>query len=61
MSNWIIGLLLAVGAGTWIYSKLMRTTGNNTKSSATGAGIAALFIFFVVWILLGVISGLLSK
>ena len=60
MANWIIALLFAVVAGTWIYSKLMRTTGNNTQSSALGAGIAALLIFFAVLIVLGFIGGLLS-
>lgn len=59
MANWIIALLLAVGAGTWIYSKLMRTTGNNNQSSLIGAGISGLLIFLVAILALGFITKLL--
>ena len=45
----VIALLLAVGATTWIYSKFMRTTGNNGRSSIVAAGVAGLFIFGLTW------------
>jgi predicted ABC-type exoprotein transport system permease subunit len=53
MSNWIVALLLALGASTWIYSKLMRSTGNNAKSSIIGASAVGLLLFFVVAVTLG--------
>jgi len=41
MGNGIIAFAVAAGAAGWIYSKLSRSTGGNTKS----AGIAAIIIF----------------
>lgn len=58
MSNAFIALLLALGSSAWIYSKLMRTTGNNTRSAITVAVVSGLFIFFVGWIAVGFIAGL---
>ncbi|MFO0881986.1 MAG: hypothetical protein U0491_00850 [Candidatus Saccharimonadales bacterium] len=58
MSNVFIALLLALGASAWIYSKLMRTTGNNTRSAVTAAVISGVLIFFVGWIVIGFIAGL---
>jgi len=58
MSNAFIALLLAVGASAWIYSKLMRSTGNNTRSAVTAAAISGVLIFFVGWIVIGFIAGL---
>jgi len=47
MSAVWISLMFAAGAATWIYTKFMRSSGNNTKQSAIAAGISALAIFFV--------------
>lgn len=47
MSNAFIALILAVGAGTWVYSKLLRTTGNNVRSAITAALISGVLLFFV--------------
>ena len=58
MSNAFIALLLALGSSAWIYSKLMRSTGNNTRSAITAAAISGVLIFFVGWIVIGFIAGL---
>jgi len=47
--NVLIALLAALGGGTWVYTKFMRRTGNNTKNSLVSAGIVALIIFVVVF------------
>jgi hypothetical protein len=49
MAPWVIAFLFAIGGATWIYTKMMRTTGNNTSSVLVVAGMAAIFIFLVVW------------
>lgn len=61
MANWIVALLLATGAGAWIYNKLLRTTGNNTRSSAIGAVVSGLLIFVLALIILGFISNAIKK
>lgn len=49
----LISFMLAAGIGGWIYMHLMRTSGNNVRSSLTAAGIVALLVFLVVFFLLG--------
>lgn len=55
MSNYTIALLLSLGASAWIYNKVYRSTGGNTKSSLVVAGSAALLLFLVTVTLLGMI------
>jgi hypothetical protein len=55
MTNAFISLMLAAGVGTWIYSKTMRQTGNNTKSALTVAGIVAVLAFLVMLYLLSLV------
>jgi len=61
MSNAVVALLLATGAGVWLYSKLLKTTGNNTRSSLTAATIAGLCIFFVSLVALNALGGVVQK
>ena len=49
MGNVLIALLVAVGFSAWVYAKLMRRTGNNTKNSIVTAAVLAVIVFFVVW------------
>lgn len=49
MPLWLLCLLVAVSAGTWIYSKFSRTTGGNQKTSLIAAGVSTAFIFLVVY------------
>ena len=55
MSNAVISLLMAVGAGTWIFSKFQRSSGGsvNTKQSVIAAAVSALLIFIFIYLLLG--------
>jgi hypothetical protein len=49
MSPVVVSLLFTAGAATWIYTKLQRYSGNNTKQSAIGAAVSAIFIFIVFY------------
>lgn len=53
MANWLIALFFALPAGAWLYTKLMRSTGNNRQSSALAATAAAVVVFLLVFIVLG--------
>jgi predicted ABC-type exoprotein transport system permease subunit len=53
MSNFVISILFALGAGAWIYSRLMRTTGNNKKSALIAAIIAGVVICLILDFILG--------
>lgn len=55
MGNSLIALLVSISATVWIYNKLMRTTGNNTKNSMFVAVVLAVCIFGIVLLLLGLI------
>lgn len=57
MSDILIALLATLGAGTWIYSKIYRSTGGNTKSSLIFAAASGLVIFLAVTTLLKAIFG----
>ena len=49
MGSVVFAALLAIGTTTWIYTKFMRHTGSNTRSSIIASGAAGLFIFFIAW------------
>jgi hypothetical protein len=55
MSNFVIALLLAIGTSAWLYTKFLRKTGNNTKTSIIATAIGGIFIFFAAWFALNVI------
>lgn len=55
MSNALLALLVAVSASAWIYNKLMKTTGGNTKSALSGAAISGVLIFVLVLIVAGMV------
>ena len=42
MGPGIVSLLFAIGVTTWIYTKFQYKTGNDTKRSLMGAGVAGL-------------------
>ncbi len=60
MSNLMIGLLVALSAAVWVYSKVARRTGGNTRSSLIVAGIAAAGAFLVVQSLLAILDNYLG-
>jgi len=47
MSAWLVSLFFTVGATTWLYTKLMRRSGNNTKQSVIVSAVAFAVIFLV--------------
>lgn len=49
--QFFIALIVAISVGTWVYTRVMRTSGNNTKGSLTVAGIVGGFAFLVIFIL----------
>jgi hypothetical protein len=53
-SNLTIGFLLGVGFAGWVYSKLMRSTGGNTKNSLIVAACAGVAAMVVVITLMGI-------
>lgn len=61
MSNFVIALLVAVSFGTWVYTKQMRRSGNNTKGALAVAGITALITFVVVLTVAVTIDSSLKK
>lgn len=51
MGPFLTSLLVAIGGGTWIYSRLQQRTGyGNSRSAIIGAGLAALGIFMVIYL-----------
>lgn len=59
MPPMVVALLFAVGLGTWAYTKIMRSTGGNIQSSAITAGIAGLFAFVIMLMILNSIDKML--
>ena len=55
MGNGMIALFLAAGVSAWVYNKINRTSGGNTANSLTVAGVAGLFAFVIMLIVLGLI------
>jgi len=55
MSNFMVGLLFGVGFGGWVYYKVMRQTGGNTKNSIILAALGGLVGFFVLYSIFGVL------
>ncbi len=49
MSNFLIALLVGASFGTWVFSKQMRRSGNNSKNSLILAGLTAVVVFVIVW------------
>jgi len=47
MSAFVVSLLFAIGAGTWIYTRFQRSSGNNTKQSLIAAGFCAAVLFIL--------------
>lgn len=55
MSNIVIALLVSVGTGAWVYSKILRSTGNDTRSALIVAGISSSVLFVALLITLNAI------
>jgi hypothetical protein len=55
MGNFTIAFFTALGFSVWVYSKLMRSTGGNTKSSLTATAIIGVLTFIVMLVILGIL------
>lgn len=53
MSTFLIALFVALGGGTWAFTKIQRTTGGNTQTSALMGAVAGVILFLLVWIVFG--------
>lgn len=60
MSDGIIAFLAAIAGGTWLYSRLMRSTGNNVKNSLLIAAISGGLLFIFLWLALGFAESLIG-
>jgi hypothetical protein len=56
----LVAALFGVGFATWVYTKIMRTTGGNTQNSLVVAGIAAVFAFIMMLLILNFVDRLLA-
>jgi hypothetical protein len=52
----VVALLFAAGVSTWIYTKIMRTTGGNTKNSLVASAIIFIFSFIGFWLILNAVD-----
>lgn len=57
MSTFLIALLVALGGGTWAYTKIQRTTGGNTQTSLLMGAVAGVLLFILIFIIAGFIPG----
>jgi hypothetical protein len=53
MSTFIIALLVAISGGTWAYTKIQRSTGGNTQTSALMGAVAGVILFILIFIIAG--------
>lgn len=53
MSTFLIAFLVALGGGTWAFTKIQRTTGGNTQTSVMMGAIAGVILFILVVIIFG--------
>lgn len=49
MSNFVVALLGAVGASTWLFTKLQRRSGGNTQQSLVMCAMIGIIILAVLW------------
>jgi hypothetical protein len=56
-----IGIIVALSSSTWVYTKTMRRTGNNNKSSITTAAIAGFFAFVIIVTLVKTVDSMLGN
>lgn len=52
MSNAFIALMMAAGAGGWVFRMFSRRTGNNNQQSVSAAAIAGILVFMITMTIL---------
>lgn len=56
MSNFLVAFFLACGVGGWVYSKVVRRTGGNTKSDLTVVAVVSIIAFFIMLSIMSAIN-----
>jgi hypothetical protein len=51
MSAFVVTVMFTAGAATWIFTKLQKYSGNNTRQSVIAASVAAVFIFVMFYLI----------
>lgn len=57
MNAFLVSIFFTAGATTWIYTKLQKYSGNNTRQSAIAAGFLGLIILFIFYTVFRLIIG----
>jgi len=57
MNAFLVSLFFTAGASVWIYTKLLKYSGNNTKQSAMASGFIGLIILFIFYTIFRLIIG----
>jgi hypothetical protein len=52
----VVALLFGAGVSVWVYTKVMRTTGGNTKNALVVSAIIFVFSFIGFWLILNAID-----
>lgn len=60
MSDYVVAFLFAIGAGTWIYSKIYSRTGGNTQNALVVAGLSGALLFLFMLVVLNMIESYIS-
>jgi hypothetical protein len=55
MSNGVIAFLIGLGFAGWMYSKIYRSTGGNTRNALITAGVAGLAVFVIIFIIFNMV------
>ncbi len=55
----VVALMFGAGFGTWVYTKVYRSTGGSTQNSLVVAGVATAFGFVAMLLLLRFIDSAL--
>lgn len=56
MPSWLVAIFFAAGVSTWIYTKIMKRTGEDTTSSLKVVAVVFIFSFVIFWFILSNIS-----
>ena len=51
-SDLVIAIFIGLGIGTWVFTKVQRSSGGNTKSSATAGAVAGVFSIVILTIVI---------
>ncbi len=53
--NFMVAIFAGLGIGAWVYSKVMRSTGNNTQNALIVAGMTGGLAFIIMLMIMNMI------